>query len=182
MRAQAREAAAAAGAAPALLYARLDIARFRALYEARMRWALLDRLAYVDAAAPAAAPPPEQPRGPEEGRLDARALLAGAGRGEAPAAAEAGPALADVEAVVRRVAVAVLGAEAVGGAPQGWERGDSGTWLGAPGRTSPTSMRHHGGHRLCYVPHAECSHPHDVMDNIHGVVMCCQPASLTSRA
>ncbi len=74
MRAQAREAAAAAGAAPALLYARLDIARFRALYEARMRWALLDRLAYVDAAAPAAAPPPEQPRGPEEGRLDARAV------------------------------------------------------------------------------------------------------------
>jgi len=54
------------------------VSRFRRLYEARGRWALLDRLAYVDAAAPAAAAPPKQPRGPEQGRPGARALSAGA--------------------------------------------------------------------------------------------------------
>lgn len=98
------------GSVPQLLYARLDIARFRSIYATRGRWALLDGLASLPVAS-----------GPEEDVSQAlahpeAAVPPDASTAQAMASKPRGASLDAVEAVVRRVAAAVLGPDTAEGA------------------------------------------------------------------
>lgn len=99
-----------AGSVPQMLYARLDIARFRSIYATRGRWALLDELASLPVASGAEEDVSQALAHPEA------AVPPDASTAQAMASKSRGASLDVVEAVVRRVAAAVLGPDTAEGA------------------------------------------------------------------
>lgn len=97
-----------AGGLPQLVYARLDVARFRSIYATRGRWALLDQLASLPAGRVAASQAPAV--------RTLKILDPGPGAAQGAARSTDVVSLGVLEDVVRRVAAAVLGPDAAGGA------------------------------------------------------------------
>ena len=93
---------------PQLVYARLDVARFRSIYATRGRWALLDQLASLPAGTVDAS------QAPADETLKNLGTSPGAPQGAARRAAAFS--LGALEGVVRRLTAAVLGPDAAEGA------------------------------------------------------------------